>query len=171
VTGAGAVLMGAHTEPPYVRAVTIGTIEDMGVTDINNMGAAMAPAAALTIKRFFDETGTGPDNYDLILTGDLASVGSELLHELLVRDNIDIKSKHNDCGLMIYDKSSQDVQAGGSGCGCSAAVLCAYVIPKMRSCELNNVLFCATGALMSPLATQQGESIPAIAHLVHLSTQ
>jgi len=171
VTGAGAVLVGAHTEPPYVRAVTTGTIEDMGVTDINNMGAAMAPAAAWTIKRFFDETSTGPDNYDLILTGDLASTGSELLRELMTREGIDLKNKHNDCGLIIYDKNTQDVNSGGSGCGCSASVLCAYVIPQMKQGKLNNVLFCATGALMSPLAIQQGESIPGIAHLIHLSTQ
>ena len=171
VTGSGAVLVGKHTEPPYVRAVTMGTIEDMGVTDINNMGAAMAPAAAWTIKRFFDETSTGPDNYDLILTGDLASTGSDLLRELMTREGIDLKNKHNDCGLIIYDKHTQDVHAGGSGCGCSASVLCAYVIPQMKQGKLNNVLFCATGALMSPLAIQQGESIPGIAHLIHLSTQ
>ena len=131
----------------------------------------MSPAAACTIKRFFDETNTTPDQYDLILTGDLAAVGSALLHDLLMRENIDIKSNHNDCGLMIYDRGAQDVHAGGSGCGCSASVLCAYIIPKMRKRELNNVLFCATGALMSPLAIQQGETIPGIAHLIHLSTQ
>ena len=171
VTGAGAALLGAHGNPPYVKTVTIGTIEDMGVTDINNMGAAMAPAAAHTIKRFFDETSTGPDNYDMIFTGDLAAVGSELMHELLGRETIDIRNKHADCGLLIYDREQQDVHAGGSGCGCCAAVLCAHILPLMREGKLNDVLFCATGALMSPLSIQQGESIPGIAHLVHLSNR
>ncbi|MCL2068422.1 MAG: stage V sporulation protein AD, partial [Oscillospiraceae bacterium] len=166
-----AVLMGAHGAAPYVRTVTTGTIEDMGVTDINNMGAAMAPAAAHTIQRFFDETGTGPDHYDMIFTGDLAAIGSELMHGLLGRENIDIRGKHTDCGLLIYDSERQDVKAGGSGCGCSAVVLCAHIIPAMREGKLNNILFCATGALMSPLSIQQGESIPGIAHLIHLSNQ
>lgn len=171
VTGAGAAIVGKRSVPPYLRAVCIGTIEDMGVKDMNNMGAAMAPAAAATLSRFFEDTCTGPDNYDLILTGDLGQVGSALLCELMAREGYQIGSRHNDCGLMIYDREKQDVHAGGSGCGCSASVLCAYILPRIREGELQNVLFIATGALMSPTSVQQGESIPGIAHLAYLSAQ
>ncbi|MCI8442121.1 MAG: stage V sporulation protein AD [Provencibacterium sp.] len=169
VTGAGAAIIGRKSVPPYLRALCIGTIEDMGVKDMNNMGAAMAPAAAATISRFFEDTCTGPDNYDLILTGDLGQVGSALLCELLCGKGYTLGEKHNDCGLMIYDRKKQDVHAGGSGCGCSASVLCSYVLPSIREGKLQDVLFIATGALMSPTSVQQGESIPGIAHLVHLS--
>ena len=169
VTGAGAAILGKKAMPPYLRAVCIGTIEDMGVKDMNNMGAAMAPAAAATLSRFFEDTCTGPDNYDLILTGDLGQVGSALLCELLAREGYQIGGKHNDCGLMIYDREKQDVHAGGSGCGCSASVLCAWALPRLREGSLQDLLFVATGALMSPTSVQQGESIPGIAHLVHLS--
>jgi len=171
VTGAGAVVLGAGETLPYVRAVTIGAIEDKGIVDISNMGAAMAPAAAETISRFLRDTNTNPSNYDLILTGDLAAVGSELLVQLLQLDGIDISENHADCGLMIYDRDKQDVNAGGSGCGCAATVLCSHIIPQMRKGKMKNVLFCATGALMSTVSIQQGESIPGIAHLIHLSNE
>lgn len=171
VTGAGAVILGKGDIPPFARAVTIGTIVDKGIKDANNMGAAMAPAAAQTIRQYFEDTMTNQDNYDLILTGDLAFVGSELLYELLKRDGYDINKKHSDCGLMIYDRETQDVSSGGSGCGCSATVLCSYILQSMREGKLNDVLFIATGALMSPLSVQQGQSIPSVAHLVHLSTK
>ena len=171
VTGAGAAIIGKKSVPPYLRAVCIGTIEDMGVKDMNNMGAAMAPAAAATLSRFFEDTCTGPDNYDLILTGDLGQVGSALLCELMAREGYQLGGRHNDCGLMIYDREKQDVHAGGSGCGCSASVLCAYILPRLREGSLQNVLFIATGALMSPTSIQQGESIPGIAHLAYLSAQ
>ncbi len=154
----------------YVKAVTIGTIKDLGITDANNMGAAMAPAAADTIKTFLNDSKTKPSDYDLILTGDLGQVGRDLLLELLLKDNISISENHNDCGLMLYDES-QDVHAGGSGCGCSASVLCSHILRRMRNGELKNVLFTATGALMSPTSVQQGESIPGIAHLVYLTTE
>lgn len=170
VTGSGACVVGESSMPPYLRAITIGTIEDMGIKDINNMGAAMAPAAAETIRRFFTDTQTNADNYDLILTGDLGQVGTELLYKLLDKEGYDIRGKHNDCGLMIYDRETQDVHAGGSGCGCSATVLCSYVMQKIRSGNLREVLFIATGALMSPITVQQGESIPSVAHLVYLSS-
>ncbi len=170
VTGAGAVVLGKGETPPFVKAITVGTINDKGIKDINNMGAAMAPAAHQTILRYFEDSMTNQDNYDLILTGDLAHVGSELLHELLQRDGYDIRKKHSDCGLLIYDRESQEVNSGGSGCGCSATVLCSYILQSMREGSLNNVLFIATGALMSPTSVQQGQSIPSIAHLVHLST-
>lgn len=169
VTGSGACVLGESSMPPYVRAVTVGTIEDMGIKDINNMGAAMSPAAAETLRRYFEDSGTNQDNYDLILTGDLGLVGSELLYKIMDTFGYDIRDKHNDCGLMIYDRNTQDVHAGGSGCGCSATVLCSYIMQKIRSGNLKDVLFIATGALMSPISVQQGESIPSIAHLVYLS--
>ena len=172
VTGSGSAVVGKNVKPPYVKAVCVGTIEDLGIKDLNNMGAAMAPAAAKTIETFFEDTCTGADNYDLILTGDLGQVGTDLLHQLLARDGVTLGHKHNDCGLIIYDRQNQiDVNAGGSGCGCSAVVLCADVLPKLRTGELHDVLFIATGALMSPTSVQQGESIPGIAHLVYLSSE
>ena len=130
-----------------------------------------SPAACDTIKTFLKDTGTTPSDYDLILTGDLGQVGSELLIELLNREGIGILDRHNDCGLMIYDREKQDVHAGGSGCGCSASILCGYILNELRQKRLNEVLFIATGALMSPTSVQQGESIPGIAHLLHLSSQ
>lgn len=169
VTGAGAAILGKQTAPPYLREICVGTIEDMGIKDMNNMGAAMAPAAAATLSRFFEDTCTGPDNYDLILTGDLGLVGSSLLCDLLAKEGYALAGKHNDCGLLIYDREKQDVHAGGSGCGCCASVLCSYVLPAIREGTLRDVLFIATGALMSPTSVQQGESIPSIAHLAHIS--
>lgn len=168
-TAAGAVILEDATQPPYVRGVTVGTIQDKGITDQNNMGAAMAPAAAFTIAQFFSDTGKTPDEFDVIATGDLGLVGSELLLELLLMQGLDIKSRHNDCGLLIYDRAKQDVHAGGSGCGCSAAVLCSFYLPALREGRINNLLLVATGALHSPTAIQQNESIPGIAHLIWLS--
>lgn len=169
-TASGAAVIGKGQAPPYVRAVTIGQIEDLGIKDANNMGAAMAPAAAGTIKRFFEDTNTNQDNYDLILTGDLGQIGSELLTQLLQAEGYDISKKHSDCGIMLYDRKAQPVVgAGGSGCGCSASVLCGYMLPRLKSETMTNLLFVATGALMSPTTTQQGETIPSIAHLVWLS--
>lgn len=127
------------------------------------------PAAARTIADFLKDTSTKPTDYDLILTGDLGLVGTTLLKQLLIKDHgIDISSVHNDCGLMIYDRNKQDVHAGGSGCGCSASVLCSYIINSMRKDKLKNILFIATGALMSPTSSMQGESIPSVAHLVNI---
>ena len=170
VTGSGAAVVSPQSSVPYIKAVSFGSIIDKGVTDINNMGAAMAPAAAQTLQRFFKDTLTGPDNYDLILTGDLGAVGSELLHQLMERAHYRLRKNHSDCGLMIYDTETQNVHAGASGAGCCATVLCSYVVKSMRAGRLNEVLFVATGALMSTLSIQQGESIPSVAHLVHLST-
>ena len=171
VTGSGAVVVAKQGNPVCLKHCTIGKVTDMGITDINNMGAAMAPAASDTIKAYLWDTGTVPSDYDLILTGDLGKVGSELLNELLLKENTDISGKHNDCGMMIYDMERQDVHSGGSGCGCCASVLCSLILEKMCRRELNNILVIATGALMSPTSNQQGESIPGIAHLVHLQTQ
>ena len=127
-----------------------------------------SPAAARTITRHLAALNTYPDSYDLILTGDLGFVGSDLLYELLEREHIDITTQHNDGGKMIFDRKEQDVHAGGSGCGCSASVLCAEVIPKLVTGELRRVLFVATGALMSTTSSWQGESIPGVAHAVEL---
>lgn len=170
VTGSGAAVLGKGDKSPFISAVTVGKIVDLGVKDANNMGAAMAPAAAATISDFFNDTKTEPSDYDLILTGDLGEVGSKLLNELLIKENIDISKNHSDCGILIFDKKSQDVHAGGSGCGCSASVLCSTILNKLSSKEMNNILFIATGALMSPTSSQQGESIPSIAHLVNIKS-
>ncbi len=131
----------------------------------------LAPAAAETIQSFLNDTGTTPGDYDLILTGDLGRVGSELLIDLLKKDfHIDISSVHNDCGLMIYDLKNQDMHAGGSGCGCSAAVMNSYIMKKIEKKELNRVLFVGTGALLSTTSSLQGESVPGIAHGVLLTS-
>lgn len=174
VTGAGAAVVEQETEENNenaikIKAVHIGTITDLGIKDPNNMGAAMAPAAARTISEFFDDTNTNTDDYDLILTGDLGFTGTELLHELLqIEYGRNIEKVHNDCGLMIFDLKKQDVNSGGSGCGCSASVLCSHILKKMRKGNLHRVLFVATGALMSPTSTKQGQAIPGIAHAVLL---
>ena len=170
-TASGAAIIGMGGSGVRVAAVCGGRVTDLGINDANNMGAAMAPAAADTIANFLKDTNTTPEDYDLILTGDLSQVGSELLHELLSRQGITLGSRHSDCGLMIYDREKQDVHAGGSGCGCSAAVVCSYILDKMEKKELNSVLFIGTGALMSTTSSQQGESIPGIAHLVHLVSE
>lgn len=168
VTGSGAIVVSRYGNGPRLKHCTIGKVVDMGVTDINNMGAAMAPAACDTIKSFLIDTKTKPSDYDLILTGDLGRTGSQLLLELLQKENIEISRLHNDCGMMIYDIEKQDVHAGGSGCGCCGSVLCGYILENMCKGKLKNILVAATGALMSPTANQQGESTPGIAHLIHL---
>lgn len=170
-TASGAVVINKKNAPPFIRAVTIGKIMDLGVVDVNNMGAAMAPAAHYTIGKHLADTGKRPEDFDLILTGDLGQVGTELLIDLLNRDGIDITENHNDCGLMLYDLNEQDVHAGGSGCGCSASVLCGYILDQIKDGILSDVLFVATGALMSPTTVDQGESIPGIAHAIHISSK
>jgi len=127
------------------------------------------PAAANTIKQFFDDTKMKPTDFDYIITGDLGKVGSELLLQLLEKENMDISSNHNDCGMMMFDFEEQDVHAGASGCGCSASILCGYFLDKIKAGTIKNLLFCATGALMSPTSAQQGESIPGICHAVWIS--
>ena len=130
-TASGAAVVGMGGSGVHIASVCIGRINDLGITDANNMGAAMAPAAADTIANFLQDTNTQPEDYDLILTGDLSAVGSELLLELLGRKNINLGTRHADCGMMMYDRNKQDVHAGGSGCGCSAAILCSYLLSKM----------------------------------------
>lgn len=168
VTGSGALILNKNGNGPYINAVTFGEIEDYGITDINNMGAAMAPAAASTLLNYFKDTKTTPNDYDMIFTGDLGCVGTELLYQLLDREKVDIRRNHSDCGMLIFDLKNQDVHAGGSGCGCSASVLCSYVMHRFESGKFKNILFMSTGALMSPTSSFQGESIPGIAHLLNI---
>lgn len=169
VTGAGSAVLNSMGDGIKIKAVSIGTICDLGITDANNMGAAMAPAAEKTIYEFLRDTNTKPDDYDLILTGDLGFTGSQLLYELMENEHgIDLRNKHNDCGLLIFNLEEQDVNSGGSGCGCAGSVLCSHILKKMRKNKLKKVLFVATGALMSPTSSKQGNPIPGIAHAVLL---
>ncbi len=168
VTASGSCVLNKTKKGPCIARATVGTIVDLGVKDANNMGAAMAPAAAQTLKNYFDDTGTKPNDYDLILTGDLGEVGTRSLYDLLDMEGFDIRKNHNDCGLMIFDRQKQDVHAGGSGCGCAASVLCSKILNDMKSGSLSNILFMATGALMSPTTTGQGAGIPSIAHLLNI---
>ncbi len=167
VTGAAHVLLEREGKGPFITRVCFGKVNDLDVTDPNNMGAAMAPAAADTLKTFFIETGAKPRDYDGIFTGDLGLVGSDLLTRLLTKEKIELKN-HRDCGLIIFDKDRPNVGAGASGCGCSGCVLASYILPKLANKEYKKVLFMATGALLSPTTTMQGESIPGIAHLVEI---
>lgn len=168
VTGSGSCVLEKRGSNLCVSKAAVGRITDMGVSDLNNMGAAMAPAAAETISSFFKDTDTHPRDYDMIFTGDLGYVGSKCLYELLDIRGYDIRRNHNDCGLMIFDRDRQDVHSGGSGCGCAASVLCSTILPDMIDNKYKNILFVATGALMSPTSAGQGETIPAIAHLVNI---
>ena len=168
VTGAGAVLLAARGDGPFVTHATLGKVIDKGITDANNMGAAMAPAAADTIAAHFRETGRSPSFYDLVVTGDLGHLGSALLRDLLKESGISLPN-HLDCGCIIFDREKQDVHAGGSGCGCCASVLTGYLLPGIRAGHWKHILFCPTGALHSPTASFQGESIPAICHAIAIS--
>lgn len=170
-TASGAVIIEQKNQPPYIRAVTIGRIEDKGIADANNMGAAMAPAAYSTISQFFKDTGYKPADFDAVVTGDLGNVGSRILCELFERDGVDIRGNHLDCGRMIYDQKRQDVHAGGSGCGCAASMLCGHFLPEIKAGRLKNILFAATGALLSPTSSMQGMSIPGISHLAWISNE
>ena len=171
VTGAGCVILSREGPGPYITHVTTGKIVDKGIQDANNMGAAMAPAAYDTIRAHLQDTGREPGFYDLIITGDLGQLGGELLRELFQQDGVDLSPRYADCGLMIFDLERQDVHCGGSGCGCSAAVLTGHLLPGMRAGRWNNILFCPTGALHSPTTACQGESIPGICHAIALSNR
>ena len=170
VTGAGAAILTKDSpNSPRISHVTFGKIVDMGITDASYMGAAMAPAAYDTISAHFNDCGTKPSDYDLIITGDLGSAGSKILCDLFLKDGIDLGSAYNDCGVMLFDLNDTDIGDGGSGCGCSAVVLCGHVLNGMRQGVWKNVLFCGTGALFSTMSSQQGESIPAICHAVKIT--
>jgi len=169
VTGAGATILSATGNGPAVTHVTPGKIIDLGIKDPNNMGAAMAPAAYDTLRQHFADTGRRPDEYDLIITGDLGAVGHAVVMDFFAKDGVKLRA-YQDCGLMIYDREQQNVDAGASGCGCAATVLNGTILNAMRAGRWNKVLFCPTGALMSTTSSQQGESIPGICHAVAIST-
>ena len=144
---------------------------DPGVTDASNMGAAMAPAAHDTLSALFRDTQTSPSDYDLIITGDLGALGHRIVSDLFAREGLPLGDRYTDCGLLLYDREKQDMHCGGSGCGCSASVLCGYLLRGMRAGKWRRVIFAPTGALLSPTSTFQGESIPGICHAVILSTE
>ena len=167
-TAAGAVILSRRGgKGPAVTCVTVGKIVDKGIKDANNMGAAMAPAAYDTLKTHFEDTGRAPDYYDLIITGDLGRLGWEIVSDFFSRDRNPL-SNYSDCGLLLFDMKKQDVHCGASGCGCSAAVLCSHLIPGLLAGRWKRILFCPTGALLSPTSTQQGESIPGVCHAIAL---
>ena len=170
VTGAGAFVLAPQMGQVRLEGGTIGRVVDMGVCDPNNMGAAMAPAVADTLATHLADFGRQPEEYDLIVTGDLGRIGSQLLHQLLAERGIELGKRHFDCGERIF-ATGQNVDAGGSGAGCCAAVLSGYLLKQLQSGRLQRVLFIASGALMSLTTSQQGESIPGIAHAVVLRAQ
>ncbi|HEY8443821.1 MAG TPA: stage V sporulation protein AD [Clostridia bacterium] len=167
VTASAALIVGMVSQGIRVTKACVGKVEDYGITDSANMGAAMAPAAMSTLAQFFEDTGTKPEDYDLIATGDLGKLGSDLLRVLLNEKGYHLGQNYMDCGAAIYHHDQYSSE-GGSGCGCGASVLDAYILPKMEQGKYNKVLFVATGALLSTTIVQQGESIPCIAHLVLL---
>jgi len=168
VTGAGAVLLQAQGPGPYVTHITVGKIVDAGITDANNMGAAMAPAAYDTLKAHFEDTARKPSDYAAIVTGDLGRYGQDIVRDLFLADGVDMGPAYTDCGLLIYAVDAQDTHAGGSGCGCSASVLAGHILRQLTEGIWPRVLFAGTGALMSPTTSLQGESIPGICHAVVL---
>lgn len=168
VTGSGALILSSMGEGPYIDKITFGEIKDYNISDVNNMGAAMAPAACDTLVKFFKDTKTGPIDYNVIYTGDLGSVGTQLLYDLIAEEGYDLRCHHADCGNLIFDGDKQDTHAGGSGCGCSASVLASFIMHRFESGDFNNVLFMSTGALLSPTSSFQGESIPGVAHLINI---
>ena len=168
VTGSGAVLVCSAGKGPRIRSCTIGTVVDLGITDANNMGAAMAPAAYDTIRNHMEDLGAQPEDYDRIFTGDLGQIGKEALLELARLDGVSLGGQLEDCGTWIFDRQAQDVHAGGSGCGCSAVVLCSDLLHKLHTGVWKRILFCGTGALLSPTSTQQGLPIPGVCHAVEI---
>ena len=166
VTGAGCAILAKDGDGPKITHITTGKVIDKGITDVSNMGAAMAPAAIDTLIAHFNDTGRTPDYYDMILTGDLGVIGSDILTELMLKEGFDLHQLHNDCGKMIYDIEKQDVHAGGSGCGCFGSVFCGYIFNELRKNNIKKILVMATGALMNPTVIEQGESIPGVAHAV-----
>ena len=168
-TAAGCTILAEKGQGPYVTHVICGRIVDKGITDSNNMGAAMAPAAYDTLSAFFRDTKTTPTDYDLVITGDLGEVGHAVVRDFFAKDGIQLGDNFQDCGLLLYDRKDQDMHAGASGCGCSASVLNGYLLGGMREGRWKRILFAPTGALLSPTSSLQGESIPGICHAVCIS--
>ena len=169
VTGSGAALITKDGKGPKITACTIGSVVELGIKDANNMGAAMAPAACSTIQAHFKDLHVGPDDYDLIITGDLGQLGKEMLLALSQQKGLSLGGKLADCGTLVFDLQKQDVHSGGSGCGCSAITLCGHLLNQIKNGKLNKILFCGTGALLSPTSTQQGLPIPAVCHAVTIT--
>ena len=170
VTGSGAALICNSGTGPRIECCTVGTVTDLGIKDANNMGAAMAPAAFKTIQAHMNDLNRTPEDFDLIVTGDLGQLGKELLLELGKQEGLLLGGKLTDCGTLIFDNTVQDVHAGGSGCGCSAITLCGYLLNQLQEGKLKRILFCGTGALLSPTSTQQGLPIPGVCHAVSIIT-
>jgi len=170
VTGSACVILDKNQGDVKIECATTGKIVDRGITDANNMGAAMAPAAVDCLCAHFADTGRSPCDYDAIFTGDLGKIGKSIVVDQMGENGYDMQKNYTDCGAVIYDET-QDVHAGGSGCACSGLVLCAHILPKLVRREWKKVLFVPTGALMSPTAVQQGESIPSIAHAISIVTE
>jgi stage V sporulation protein AD len=168
VTGSGAALLCSAGTGPRIESCTLGTVTDLGIKDANNMGAAMAPSAYATIRAHFEDLNTGPENFDRIVTGDLGQLGKDALLELAKRDGLSLGGKLMDCGTLVFDLAEQDVHSGGSGCGCSAITLCGYFLDQLNRGKLKRILFCGTGALLSPTSTQQGLPIPGVCHAVSI---
>lgn len=170
VTGSAGAMVSGEGNGPYITYVTTGKIVDAGINDANNMGAAMAPAAIETISTHFADTGLSPEDYDLIVTGDLGHIGKDICQDVLLSRGYKVSDVYDDCGLMIFDRDKQDTHAGGSGCGCSATVMMGYIYKKMLAGDLKRILFVSTGALLSTTSIQQGETIPCIAHAVTIQS-
>ena len=166
VTGAGAVLVSSQGKGPKIESCTGGTVLDLGIKDANNMGAAMAPAALATIRAHFSDLNAKAEDFDRIITGDLGQLGKEALLALARKEGISLGGRLDDCGTMIFDRQTQDVHSGGSGCGCSAVTLCGSLLEDIRKGKLKKILFCGTGALLSPTSTQQGLPIPGVCHAI-----
>ena len=164
VTGSGAYILGTEKSQVKIAGVTTGKIMDYGIRDAQNMGAAMAPAAMDLIRTHLQDFGREPKDYDRIVTGDLGTVGQEILIKLLQEEGIDISDRHEDCGIKIFDSEAQGTQAGGSGCGCSAVTLAAWYLPRLMSGEYRRILFVPTGALLSQVSFNEGQNVPGIAH-------
>lgn len=166
VTGSGATVLTKDGEGPYITCITPGKINDMGIKDANNMGAAMAPAALDTLITHLVDTGRKPSYYDAIITGDLGHIGKDILIDLAQKRGYNIKSNYNDCGVMMFDKDAQDTHSGGSGCACIGTIFSGYFYRMLKEKKYKRILLIATGALMNSTSSQQGESIPGIAHAV-----
>lgn len=168
VTGSGAAIISKNGTGPYITHITPGKIVDMGIKDANNMGAAMSPAFVNTLITHFQDTGRSPNYYDAIISGDLGHIGKEIAIDIAKSQGYNIKPNYNDCGVLIFDKNSQDTHSGGSGCACCGTVFSGYLFKQLREKKIKKLLLIATGALMNSTSSQQGESIPGIAHAISI---
>ena len=166
VTGSGAALVKCSGTGPRIESCTIGTVTELGIKDAANMGPAMAPAALATIRAHLDDLKASPQDFDMIVTGDLGQLGKDVLLEIAKKEGIELGGVIADCGCMVFDAPAQDVHSGGSGCGCSAITLCGHLLEELKTGKLHRILFCGTGALLSPTSTQQGLPIPGVCHAV-----